>query len=243
MKDSKFKKTLVICCGSKGGVGKSLLAGSLCDALIASSADVTLIDCDPANPDAVLWSGQPPAPKNSARYLKVPIKDQWDDLLDEVTLNDASICIVNMGAGDAPLFVTESSIFSRVAKEEGWRVIIGYMLSPSFGSIRPLIQVAQAVRGWSELVVLQNHYFPDDHWVLWKEVTPIEGGDPVRTQVLNMGALELPFPLLPGRTLLKAHRKGWNSLREAEKNLHGAYRERVVDFRSAIGEIVAQLKL
>ena len=237
-------KTIIICSGSKGGVGKSLLAGSLCDAFLDAKKDFTLIDCDAANADAVMWCGSiPPAGNGDFRHKIVPIRDKWDPLLDIVANNSAPVFVVNMGAGDAPIFVKAGKFFQRIAKSNGWRIVLAYMLSPSYGSIRPLLLVAQEISGWADLIILKNKYFPEDHWELWHKIVPRDskdGTDPVRTIVLkNPRVVEDEFPLLPGRALINAYDPEWKSLRELEAVSNGAYLGRIQVFRQEIARIIA----
>lgn len=241
-KEDKTKnksKTVVLCCGSKGGVGKSLCAGSLTDCLLEAKRSVALVDCDKANADAALWSGKLPA----NLHLIVPLTNEWDPLLDELPEIPADVVIVNMGAGDAPLFVNEGDLLRRVAEDDGLRVILAYMLSPTFGSIRPLFQVANSVRPWAELCVLKNNYFPGEHWELWELMTVGNNQTVVSKSVRALGITELDFPLLPGRLLLEAHRPGFNGLLAAEQTFHGAMRQRTIDYRRAVARLVTGMNL
>lgn len=232
-------KTVVFCGGSKGGIGKSLMAGSMTDCLLEHKIDVALIDADKANPDAALWCG----PLSKERHFKIPLLDEWDPLLDKIPEVEAGVVIVNMGAGDAPLFVEQGGMLRRVAKEEGWRLVLGYLLSPTFGSIRPLFQVAGAIRPWAELCVLKNQYFPAEHLVLWEEMTLKDKNTVVSKDVRGRGITELDFPLLPGRVLLHAHRPGFKGLLEAQRSAHGAKRVRVEDYRDQILYVARAMKL
>lgn len=235
----KKNKTVVLCGGSKGGIGKSMCAGSLVDCLLEKKVDAALIDCDKANPDAALWCGE--LPKN--RYFRVPLSDEWDPLLDDIPGIGAEMIVVNMGAGDAPLFVEHGEMLRRVAQEEGWRLILSYLLSPTFGSVRPLYQVAKAIRPWMDLCVLRNQYFPEDHWVLWKEMTLKDSDTVVSKDVRERGAKELDFPLMPGKLLLQAHRPGFKGLLATQQEAHGALRVRVENYRLAIAKLAKGIDL
>ena len=68
-KTKNTTKTVVVCGGSKGGVGKSLCAGSLTDYLLEAKRSVALVDCDKANPDAMIWCGALPA----NCHFKIPL--------------------------------------------------------------------------------------------------------------------------------------------------------------------------
>ena len=89
-------KCLVIVGGSKGGVGKSLMAMCLVDYLACKGrAQVLVIDGDDSNPDVAKCHG---ALKPAPIRLNLDIRDGWMDLADQCSGSPDAHVVVNTGA-------------------------------------------------------------------------------------------------------------------------------------------------
>ena len=254
-KEKSVQKTVIYCGGSKGGCGKSLAAGSITDVLLEAGKQVTLLDCDKANADAKLWCGSPAnsvqgGNQGGSQLLKcvlAPVTDEFDPLVDAICAAKSEIVVVNAGAGDVGLFVdseVDVPMLSGAVNKYGWRFLLLYFLTPSIGSIRPLLPLAQASMSWAEIVVLRNLYFRIDHFKVWEEL--VDSTNPkqtIRSTVMKLGVKEENWPVLGPSVVLAAHSAGWTSLRHLEASAVGAVVFKVFDYRKGVRELLKGWKI
>ncbi len=82
--------------GSKGGVGKSIVAGALMDYLVGSGQPVLLVEADTANPD-VGWAYET-APGVTYRPINLDHQTGWSDLIDDVEQHKDKVVVINTPA-------------------------------------------------------------------------------------------------------------------------------------------------
>lgn len=92
---SQCRQTLTICEGSKGGIGKSMLATTIGTLLLAGSEPLTLIEADRANPDVA---------RRFAKHAPVLLadvsdRDGWIALLDALETITTPHIVMSLPAG------------------------------------------------------------------------------------------------------------------------------------------------
>jgi hypothetical protein len=255
-KANSYTKTIIYCGGSKGGCAKSLGAGSITDALLGLGRQVTLVDCDAANADSRLWCGSVansgPQGKEGGgpllEFVEAPVTAHFGPLVDAICAAKSPVVVVNPGAGDARLFCdTEASepMLSAAVVKYKWRFILLYFLTPTHGSIRPLLGVADSCHKWAaEIMVLRNLFFSPEHFQIWDKLSiSATNKQTVQSAVRALGATESDWPVLAPPVVLAALDANWVSLRHYQASKMGAAYFQTERYRNAVMQLVNKWSL
>jgi hypothetical protein len=135
-------------------------------------------------------------------------------------------------------------MLSGAVRRYRWRFVLLYFLTPTYGSIRPLLPIAQSCHQWAEIVVLRNVFFSPTHFQVWEQL-PISSANPatIRSAVLAFGAKEFDWPVLAPSVVLAAHDGKWLSLRHYQFSKIGSDYFHAEQYRTGIANLVSAWKV
>lgn len=201
--DSVTLTRFIIVHGDKGGVGKSMTAGVLADALLVANKNVAVIDADTRNPDVVRMFNDSPCPKIC---LNLRVSDGWMDVIDFVSAHANSTFILSMPAGIGESMQKEFGDFVRFLRTMGQKAVGGHRVELHLwwvmnlfpDSVNLLSTTLNTHQGdFDKIVVVRNNIFgqPED-FIFWNESN-------LKTTVESAGGLTVDLPPLHLRVLKK----------------------------------------
>ena len=140
-------RSLIICSGCKGGVGKSMVTMCIVDYFAhEKKRSILLIDGDAANPDVYRQydkskpngdeescdSGNPHAGKEGVSRKMIPLGDEeeeWTDLVEECENAADSDVIVSTPAGHVQRLVQADTYFSAAVEELNRRAVLLWVIN------------------------------------------------------------------------------------------------------------------
>lgn len=174
--------------GSKGGVGKSLVAMAMVDFLQRRDEDVILVDADTSNPD--VWK----AYKDHARadLLNLDAADGWIDLVNLCHDNPDSTVVINSAARNNKGVSTYGTTLNNTLAELKRQLVTLWVINRQRDSLELLKEFMDAIPH-SAVHVIRNGYFGDERKF------ELYNGSKRRAIVEERGGLSLTFPDLADR--------------------------------------------
>lgn len=181
-------KPIYLVGGSKGGVGKSLVAMAMVDYLKQRDEDVILIDADTSNPD--VWK----AYKDHARaaLLDLDAADGWIDLVNLCDDNPDSTMVINSAARNNKGVSTYGTTLNNTLAELQRRLVTLWIINRQRDSLELLKEFMDAIPD-SAVHVIRNGHFGDERKF------ELYNGSKRRAIVEERGGLSLTFPDLADR--------------------------------------------
>lgn len=173
--------------GSKGGVGKSMIAIALVDYLLDQGQQVLLIDSDTSNPD--VW--KPYKDTVQAELINLDEADGWIELVNVCDANPDKVVVVNTAARNNAGVGAYAETLTTTLEELNRELITLWIINRQRDSLELMREYIQAING--ELHVLMNGYFGEPHkFQLYND-------SKTRKEVEKDGGKSLYFPDLADR--------------------------------------------
>jgi len=174
--------------GSKGGVGKSLVAMALLDYLHEQSVPMLLIETDTSNPDVAKAYGA------TIKTEKVPLdaKDGWLTLIDKIEANKEATIVINSAARNNAAVTDFGAILAGALDELKRELVTLWVINRQRDSLE-LLREYTAVLGCGRMHVVRNtHYGTAEKFALYND-------SKTRAAVEAAGGMTLDFPDLADR--------------------------------------------
>ncbi|MCY1003945.1 protein mobD [Myxococcus sp. MISCRS1] len=201
--------------GSKGGVGKSMVAMALIDYLCRRGHKPFLIECDTSNPDCVKsYAKEVETQVIGAQSVNLDEKEGWEVLTD-ICASHAGPVVINTAARNNDSVARNGWYLTQGAAELGRPIVTLWVVNRQRDSLELLKQFQEALSQWggeSKVHVLRNLYFGDENKF------ELYANSVLRASVEAAGGLSLNFPEMSDRIsdAVYSHRL---SLSRAEKEL------------------------
>lgn len=174
--------------GSKGGVGKSLIAMSAIDHLTDKGSKVFLVDSDTSNPD--VWKAY--EKQLDAECVDLDGADGWIQLVNICDRHREGAVVVNTAARNNHAVTRFGGILGEALPELGRRLIALWVINRQRDCLELLKQFVDAMPS-AEIHVVRNGYFgPEQKFELYN-------GSKVREAIESKGGRSLTFPDLADR--------------------------------------------
>lgn len=148
-------KSLIVSAGSRGGVGKSLVAMCVTDWLTCGKSErVSVIDSDTSNPDVYKqhkhWDPKP-------RSMNLDTREGWMELGDECDKHSNAHVVINTGARNLDALLDYSGpILEAIAQELHRRVVMLWVINAQRDSVELLRSYMEAKQESTVLHVVRN---------------------------------------------------------------------------------------
>jgi hypothetical protein len=181
--------------GSKGGVGKSMLAHVLIDQLLLRDKRVLYVECDTANPD--VWhclqrdpDNAPGETVNGITAMTVRLEDEqsWADIVTALDDNPDHVGVIGGASRTTEAVVNHGHILRETLPELGRELVTLWVIDEQRDSLGPL-QKHLAIFGDSPTHVVKNSPRGPEAFALYE-------GSKLRTAVESKGGSSLLMPRL-----------------------------------------------
>ena len=173
--------------GSKGGVGKSMMAVALIDYLLESGQKVVLVECDTSNPD--VWKTYKDL--LHTELVNLDERDGWIHLVNTCDARREGIIVVNTAARSSSAVRQYGSLLDSSLGELG-RMIVLWMINRQRDSLELLKEFMDALPH-ADVHVVRNGYFGEE------KKFELYNGSKIRTAVETRGGKSLDLPDLADR--------------------------------------------
>jgi CobQ/CobB/MinD/ParA nucleotide binding domain len=214
--------------GSKGGVGKSIVAGALVDYLLERERKVVLIECDTSNPD--VWKAYKDLVHTE--FVNLDERDGWIHLVNLCDERRDSVTVVNTGARSSLAVKQYGEILDGSLSELGTLVAL-WVINRQRDSLELLREFMDAVPR-AEVHVVRNGYFGDEKRFELYNVSKI------RAAVESRGGKSVTLPDLADRVADDLYSQRL-PLSVAAKTLPIGNRAELGRWRGEVGKLFAQL--
>jgi len=197
---SASKMRFIISHGDKGGVGKSVVSGTLTDYLRSNGHKVALIDADTRNPDVYRMFAE----KSGIPCMRANLRNEngWMDVMDFVTGHPGHHFVMNTPAGIGEHMKRDMDMFSAFLSEENVSIALElwWTLNLAHDSVNLL---SDALKNYGQYfsnvrVVCNMFHSANDpkHFLLWDQ-------SPLRTNLEKDNGMTIYFPALHVRIVQK----------------------------------------
>jgi len=176
--------------GSKGGVGKTMLAMALLDHLAGAQTTEKekplLVETDTSNPD--VWKAYQDEVK--AATLNLDVAEGWIELVNVCEREPTRTVVVNTAARNNEGVANHGDILQSSLAELGREQVTWWVINEQRDSLELLLEYMEQIRG--KVFVVKNLHFG-------RRFELYEGSTRVRAEVERRGGRDVPFPALAGR--------------------------------------------
>ena len=151
--------------GSKGGVGKSIVAMAVLDSLLERGEPVLLVECDTSNPDvAKVYSSVV-----RTELINLDEADGWIHLVNVCDANRESTVVVNTAARNNDAVTRFGETLDSSIEELGRELVALWVINRQRDSVELLKQFAEAVPSALVHVVRNGHWGAEAKFELFNE--------------------------------------------------------------------------
>jgi len=176
--------------GSKGGVGKTMVAMALLDYLArgqtAEEEKPLLIETDTSNPD--VWKAYQDEVK--AVTLNLDLAEGWIELVNVCEREANRTVVVNTAARNNEGVASHGDILQSSLEELGREQVTWWVINEQRDSLELLLEYMERIKG--RVNVVKNLHFG-------RRFELYDGSTRVRAEVERRGGRDLAFPALAGR--------------------------------------------
>lgn len=181
-------KNMYVIGGSKGGVGKSLVAMAVIDQLLESGEKVLLVDSDTSNPD--VWKAYRDLVPNET--LSLDEADGWIHLVNLCDTHRDSVVLVNTGARNNKGVTAYGETLNCTLVELDRKLITLWVINRQRDSLELLHDYMEAIPN-GVVHVIRNGYFGEE------KKFELYNGSKARQAVEAKGGKSVTFPELADR--------------------------------------------
>jgi hypothetical protein len=143
--------------GSKGGVGKSLVAVAVIDYLMERNEPVLLVECDTSTADVwKMYRNVVPSER-----LDLDVADGWIDLVNACSEHSDRTVVVNTGARNGEAVGKCAGVLGRSLEELGRELVAFWVINRLPESFEPLAPFVRVVP-MAHVHVVRNGYFGEE---------------------------------------------------------------------------------
>lgn len=174
--------------GSKGGVGKSLVAMAVLDHLIERGDQVLLVDCDTSNPD--VWKAY--ASHVTAECVDLDVADGWIHLVNACDTQREHTVVVNTAARSNHAVTRFGAILTEALAELNRTLVTLWVINRQRDCLELLKEFTSAVPQ-AAVHVIRNGYFGEE------KKFELYNSSRLRETIEGNGGKSLMFPDLADR--------------------------------------------
>lgn len=221
-------KSIYLIGGSKGGVGKSLVAMATVDYLKNSGKDVVLIESDTSNPD--VWKAYNES--TTTELLNLDEADGWMQLVNLCSKTD-SVVVINTAARSNKSVTAYGEILSSTLLELKRNLVTMWVINRQRDSLELLKEYMDAMPEGGVHVVRNGHFGPTEKYELYNT-------SKLRGVVEGRGGKSITFPDLADRVIDEIY-SGRMSIERAAKELPIGNRAELYRWRNEVKKVLAEV--
>ncbi|NJN48149.1 MAG: protein mobD [Candidatus Competibacteraceae bacterium] len=183
-------KPIFLIGGSKGGVGKSMVAIALLDALYQREEPTLLIETDTSNPD--VWRIHETQPDLVSEPLDLDKKDGWIMLVNICVEHPERTVVINTAARNNQGASAHGPMLNHALQELQRRLVTLWVINRQRDSLELLQEYLTALPGSVTHVVRNGYFGPIEKFELYNR-------SQIRTEIEARGGQSLIFPELADR--------------------------------------------
>ena len=181
-------KNIIIVGGSKGGVGKSMVAMALMDYLLERGEKLLLIESDTANPD--VWKCY--REQVESQLVNLDDADGWIQFVNVCDSQKDRLVVVNTAARNNQGVSAHGATLNSTLVELGRRLVTLWVINRQRDSLELLKEYMDAIPGGLVHVVQNGYFGTEERFELYR-------GSKIREAVEGMGGQSVLFPNLADR--------------------------------------------
>jgi hypothetical protein len=224
-----MEKPIFLVGGSKGGVGKSLVAMAVLDHLQEAGEKALLVESDTSNPD--VWKSYKDEVK--CELVNLDDADGWIQLVNLCDENRDCVVVINTAArnneGVAAYGVTLNSTLAELNRD----LITLWVINRQRDSMELLKEYLETI-GSTTVHVLRNGYFGDE------KKFELYNGSKLKAMVEDRGGRSLLFPDLADRVSDDLYIKRL-AIAGAVKSLPIGNRAELLRWRGEVGKVLREI--
>ena len=221
-------KSIYLIGGSKGGVGKSLVAMATVDYLKNSGKDVVLIESDTSNPD--VWKAYNES--TTTELLNLDEADGWMQLVNLCSKTD-SVVVINTAARSNKSVTAYGEILSSTLLELKRNLVTMWVINRQRDSLELLKEYMDAMPEGGVHVVRNGHFGPTEKYELYNT-------SKLRAVVEGRGGKSITFPDLADRVIDEIYSTRM-SIERAAKELPIGNRAELYRWRNEVKKVLAEV--
>jgi len=183
-----MSKNIYLIGGSKGGVGKSLVAMTMVDYLLEKGENVLLVESDINSPD--VWKALKDTIKTE--IIDLDQDDGWIQLVNLCDSNPNTVVVINTAARNNKGVSTYGETLSGALTELKRKLITLWVINRQRDSLELLKEYMDAIPNTTIHVIRNGHFGEENKFELYN-------GSKVRFSVEERGGKSLTFPNLSDR--------------------------------------------
>lgn len=215
--------------GNKGGVGKSLVATALIDALVSKKCELILVDADNHNPDVFKAHEH----ELQAHALDLSSAPGWIDLVNLIDTNRDKYFVINTPAGNNTAVQGFAETLNSALPELGIEILVLWVINRQKDSLEALADFREMMPSWPIRVVRNNHFADPQKFERFNDSF-------MRIDLESAGSTAIDFPDIADRCVdqLNSHRM---SVERANKVMNLGNRMELQRWRNAVHKQFAGL--
>ena len=222
-------KSIYLIGGSKGGVGKSLVAMATVDYFKNSGEDVVLIESDTSNPD--VWKAYNES--TETELLNLDEADGWMQLVNLCANKPDNIVVINTAARSNKSVSAYGEILSSTLVELKRDLVTLWVINRQRDSLELLKEYMDAIPN-SEIHVVRNGHFGST------EKYELYNTSKLRSVVEGRGGKSITFPDLADRVIDEIYSTRM-SIERAAKELPIGNRAELYRWRNEVKKVLAEV--
>lgn len=176
-----------MCAGSKGGVGKSILAMSVINHLLSKGQHPVLIETDTSNPDVYKAYGS----AVDSHAISLDDRDGWINLVNLADSLSGRPIVINTAARGNQGIRDNAQVLTGSLNDLGRDLIALFMMNRSRDSVELLKEFREAVPEAKTYAVLNAYFGPQDRFSIY--------ADSKQRQEVEKSAATLVYPEVADR--------------------------------------------
>jgi hypothetical protein len=224
-----MEKRIYLVGGSKGGVGKSLVAMAVLDHLQAAGEKVLLVESDTSNPD--VWQSYKELAK--CELVNLDDADGWIRLVNLCDENRDCVVVINTAARNNEGVAAYGMTLNSTLEELNRELITIWVINRQRDSLELLKEYLETI-GSTTVHVMRNGYFGEE------KKFELYNGSTLKTDVEERGGLSLLFPDLADRVSDDLYSKRL-AIAGAVKSLPIGNRAELLRWRGEVGKVLAEI--
>jgi hypothetical protein len=219
-------KNIYLVGGSKGGVGKSLVAMSTVDYLQERGESVLLIESDTSNPDT--WKAYKDS--TESELLNLDEADGWIQLVNLCDSKPDSVIVINTAARNNKAVTAYGETLNSTITELKRKLITLWVINRQRDSLELLKEFMDAIQN-TTVHVIRNAYFGEE------KKFELYNGSKLRTTIEGRGGKSITFPDLADRVSDDLYSKRL-SIAVALKELPIGNRAELIRWRNEVKKVL-----
>jgi hypothetical protein len=224
-----MEKRIYLVGGSKGGVGKSLVAMAVLDHLQAAGEKVLLVESDTSNPD--VWQSY--KEQVPSELVNLDDADGWIRLVNLCDENRDCVVVINTAARNNEGVAAYGMTLNSTLEELNRELITIWVINRQRDSLELLKEYLETIAA-TTVHVMRNGYFGDE------KKFELYNSSKLKTDVEERGGRSLLFPDLADRVSDDLYSKRV-AIAGAVKSLPIGNRAELLRWRGEVGKVLGEI--